>query len=490
MKWRQTMSGRRAGSAPVSTLVPKFLPTLLPTFALAFGLAFALPAHAFDLLEAWDAASRNAPDAAVAEATRQVGAAREGQAGALWSPTVVLEGAAGYGSTSSSTRGARFAAPGFGVSDQVSFDTSVSGGASSRYALALRQPVYSRERDARSEVLRQGSTTARIESGATDQTLMLQTADAYFAVALAERRQALIERQLAAVQREAVEAQDRFRIGDRPVTDVHEAKARLATLQAERLEAGTRVELARNALSDLTGRPVAAGSIGLPGELHLSAIGTQSDWMTRVERDSPALKIAAIRLQTAQAQARANGAAFSPTVDVVARLAQDRISGDGSYGHASYASRNGMIGLQVSVPLYTGGMRSAQHDESAALVEKSRAEMDRVRLQVLQQARTQWLALSVGGQELAALAAAQDASRLRLDSTRVGLQAGDRTTLDLLNAENDATAAELALAGARVRLLLERMRLAAAAGALDLSVLREINAQLAPSAPDQGNEPH
>jgi outer membrane protein len=68
---------------------------------------------------------------------------------------------------------------------------------------------------------------------------------------------------------------------------------------------------------------------------------------------------------------------------------------------------------------------------------------------------------------VAALAAAREASRARLDSTRTGQEVGDRSTLDVLNAQTDAAAAELALLQARVGLLIERLRLAALAGELD-----------------------
>jgi len=67
---------------------------------------------------------------------------------------------------------------------------------------------------------------------------------------------------------------------------------------------------------------------------------------------------------------------------------------------------------------------------------------------------------------------------LRLDATRLGRQVGDRTTLDLLNAENDAASAELTLWQARIDLLMNRLRLAALAGRLDETSLQSVNASL------------
>ena len=82
-----------------------------------------------------------------------------------------------------------------------------------------------------------------------------------------------------------------------------------------------------------------------------------------------------------------------------------------------------------------------------------------------------------------ALAEALSASTSRRDATQIGLGVGQRTTLDMLNAENDSAAAQLALAQGRVGLLLDRLRLAALAGSLDETTLRSVNAELAPASP-------
>lgn len=450
---------------------------------LALAATLAPAAWALDLVQAWQGAERHAPDAAAARAAREAGAARGTQAQALWHPNVMLEGGASYASHESATRGAQFSAPGFGQSTGVSFDTSVTGGTATRYAVTLRQPVYSRERSARSRQLEIAAEAAESEWAQSRQDLMLRTADAYFDTALAYERLRLIARQQDAVDRALTEARDRFRIGDRPVIDVHEATARAAALQSDRLAAETRLQLSRTALTDLTGLPTGDAPLPLPGEVRIDDVGALPDWLSRADRHNPGLRLAASQVQAAQAQARGSRQAASPTVDVVAQLGRERLSGDGDYGSASNTNRNAAIGVQVALPLYTGGLRSAQHTEHLALVDQAQADLDRARQQVAQQTRTAWLDLAVGQSQTAALAAALEASRARLDATRVGLQAGDRTTLDLLNAENDAAAAELALLDARIRLVTRRLRLAAMAGELDEASLQRANAHLQPTHP-------
>jgi len=121
--------------------------------ALVASAALASAAHALGVVEVWQAARAHDREFAAALAARDAGNARRTQAGALWRPTVTLEGVAAYATGETSTRGAHFSAPGFGETNGVAFDTSVAGGGCGRYELALRQPLFSRERDAQGRQL-------------------------------------------------------------------------------------------------------------------------------------------------------------------------------------------------------------------------------------------------------------------------------------------------------------------------------------------------
>ncbi|MGY4829226.1 TolC family protein [Sphaerotilaceae bacterium SBD11-9] len=455
----------------------------LPAAMAACALLFAPAAWSLDLMQAWQGAEQHAPDATLARAAREAGAARGEQAKALWRPSVMLEGGVSYANGETAVRGAQFSAPGAGSSTGVAFDTSVTGGTASRYALGLRQPVYSRERSARGESLSIAAEAAEHEWVQSRQALMLRTTEVYFNAALAAERLHLLQRQQQAVDKAAAEARDRFRLGDRPATDVHEATARAAMLEAERLSAETQLALAHNALADLTGLPVNTAPLPLPGAAPVDDIGSLADWLARAERQNPGLKLAEALLRSSEARARASAAAFTPTLDLVAHVAGERLSGDGDFGSASSAARNSAVGVQLAIPLYTGGLQSAQATEDRALTDKAQAALDQARQSVSQQTRAAWLDLAVGKSRSAALAASLEASRARLDATHVGLRAGDRTTLDLINAENDAAAAELALVLARTQLITHRLKLAALAGELDDATVQQANALLQTTRP-------
>ena len=445
----------------------------------AFAALLAPAAQALDLVEVWRAAAVHDPQFEAARAARGAGEARRQQASALWRPTVALEGDAGLAGRETSVRGAQFSAPGFGTSNGVAFDTSVTGGASGRLGITLRQPLISRERTAEAAQLEIAGDTAELGWRVAEQELMLRSAQRYFDVALAGEQLRLIVRQQAAVEAALTEARDRYRLGDRPVTDTHEAAARAAALKAQRLAATTQLEVRRVALADLAGVAVDSASLALPRAVPpADELGDVDGWLMQADRDSPTLLLAQARVRTAQAEASKNAAAWSPTVDVVAHVGRERIAGTGDYGSASSSAADNQIGVRLSVPLYTGGMRTARQLEAERLLAQARAELEQARAEVARETRAAWLDLAVGREEISALQAAAEASDARLGATQVGVQAGDRTTLDLLNAQNDAAAARHAVLQAQARLLVGRLRLAALAGQLDEARLTQVNAFL------------
>ncbi|MFC5497921.1 TolC family outer membrane protein [Caenimonas terrae] len=452
------------------------LPRRLAIAALALA---ALSAQATDLMQAWQAAREHDPDAAIALAGRQAGETRRAQAAALWRPTLALNATVGAMNADTAMTGARFSAPGFGQSDGVNFATSIHGGTSTRWGLSARQPLVSGDRQAQRRQLLIGADAADLEWQASQQELMLRTAQRYFDAVLAERKLELLQRQQLAVDQALVEARDRFAAGDKPITDTHEASARARALQAQVLAAESELQLAREQLSDVTGLPPAALQLAPPAEAAAPAVlPPLEQWLELAGRDSPQLRLQQANAQSAAQEVARRSARAGVTLDLVAEAGRDRLAGSGDFGSASNTASQAMVGLQLTVPLSTGGMRSARQDEALRLQEKADAEVERTRQQVRQQTRAAWLGLQTGKARLQALAESLTASRARLDATQLGRQVGDRTTLDLLNAQNDASGAELALVQARADVLLNRLRLAALAGGLDEARLQEVNAAL------------
>ncbi|MGB3451957.1 MAG: TolC family protein [Giesbergeria sp.] len=443
---------------------------------LLLAAACATPAAwATDLLQAWQAAQQNDRELAVARAAHGTAQPQRDQAAALWRPGVALTASAGLATNENEMRGAQFSAPGLGQSNGVNFATSVTGGTATRWALQASQPLINPVRSAQQQQLGLQADMTDLQWQAASQATMLRTAQRYFDVAVAQEALQMLDRQLQAVQKASTEAQDRYELGSLPITDTHEARARLAGLRAQRLAAQTDLDVKRRLLADSTGLPGSSLAVQLPGNIEATAPRDLTAWQSDAEANNPSLRMQALALDIAKAEAQKHSLRAATTVDLVAQAGQDRLHGSGDFGSARNKSVNAMVGVQINVPLYTGGWRSAKQDEALALQAKAEAQVQSTREQVAQQVHSAWLGLSVGAGRVQALGEALAASEARLDATRLGHEVGHRTLLDVLNAENDAAAARLALAQARTGLLLDRLRLAALAGQLDEDTLHSAN---------------
>lgn len=444
--------------------------------------ASGLPAaQATNLLDVWQAAQQHDREHAVARAAHASAQPQRDQATALWRPHIALSATAGMGSSETDTQGAQFAAPGMGRSNGVDFSTSVTGGTVSRWAIQASQPLYNPQRQAQQQQLRLAADQAELQWRAAQQALILRTAQRYLDVAIAQEALRVLDQQLAAVQRAATEVQDRFDLGSAPITDTHEARARLAALRAQRLAAQTTLEIQQRMLVDSTGLPTSALQPHLPGTAVAAPARELAAWQAQAEAANPELQLQRLGVDLARAQASQYRLGASASVDLVAQAGQERLHGSGDFGSARNKGSNALIGVQLTVPLWTGGWRSAKEAQALRQLDQAQAQVESTQTAVAQQVHAAWLGLTAGRERVQALSEALQASQSRREATQVGHEVGHRTTLDLLNAENDTASAHLALTQARAALLLDSLRLAALAGQLDETALRAANSLLEPA---------
>ncbi len=436
-------------------------------------------AHALDLLQTWEQARQHDPQMQVVQATRSSVQAYEAQAQSLWRPVVMGSATVGAMSADTRTTGAQFSVGGQPPMPG-SFATSASAAMSTRWSLQAKQALYSPERQAQQAQLQQAAGVAEWRADLAHQQFMLLTVQRYFQVLLAERQQQVLKNQLVAVERSLTEARDRFAIGDLPVTDTHEAAARASGLQAQWLAADSELQMARQVLAESTRLPTEALKLQAPKVTEpVTASPTLDQVLAQVREANTGLRLKKAQWDVARQEVRKHQARGGITLDLVAQAGRDRLSGDGDFGPSGNTQSQQMVGLSLNVPLYTGGYRSAKLQEAVSAQAQAEAEYELAVQKAQQQARSVWLALQTGPARLSALQAAWQASTARLDATRLGRQVGDRTTMDLLQAQNDAAQSELAWLRAQTELLQTRLQLDALTGSLSVNSLQAINAQLA-----------
>lgn len=447
------------------------------------------------LLAAWQGVVAQSPEYAAARARRDMGPAAQAAARALWMPTLSAQAGIGLRSLRSETTGAQFSAPGFGTSNDVDFRTSINDGTSRQWAFVLQQPLLDAGRVADTRASMARARMAEAQFRRTEQTLMVRTAQSLAEVVEADARFRALRRQHEAAVRARDTAQARYESGDIPVTDWREAQAQLDELTVRELDARQALAVSSAAFTDLTGLspPVSEGvgsrlpaapqvnqpqlpQEGEPPQLQTlpadegttdAADGSLNDWLQKARSSSPALTLQIGQLELAQAEARRWSRLDGFQLNVVGQYGSDTLSGRGDYGSAGATNRVASIGLQASVPLFSGGMRAAQRSAAQASQRAAEADLEAARQQVALATRTAWLAASTAHVRLRAQRRVKLSADSRLDATRIGFDTGARTLLDLLAAEGSALQAEADLEHARCAGLIFILRLSEAAGTLD-----------------------
>jgi outer membrane protein len=162
-------------------------------------------------------------------------------------------------------------------------------------------------------------------------------------------------------------------------------------------------------------------------------------------------------------------------VSAIGQARLDWTSGPGTHGNASQFGAEQRVGVQVSIPISSGGFRSAKQLEALQAVEIISAEQSQVNLELEQRIRSAWHAIDVAGQRLPLLEETQRLSASRRDQTRRAHADGSRSTLERLMAELSAIDAAHALKMERLAIAHARLGLASASGMLAESFLQDLH---------------
>ena len=396
------------------------------------------------------------------------------QAGSLWRPQVVLSASAGKASNETKTAGAQFSAPSMGMFNQTAdFNTSISNGTMTQWAVSAKQPLYNPARRAQSQQLKLGAQITDLQRQGAEQALIVRTAERYFDAQLAQQKLQLLSAQLKSTQSSTEEAQYRFDIGNRPITEVYESQTQLAEIQAAHYGAQSDLQIKLQRLQDAIGHISAALPNALQLRQPLPKLEPLAVWQAKAQQNNMDIQMQALTVRNAQAKAQEYAIGASASVDLLGQIGRQKLSGDGDYGAAKNQQNNSMIGVQLTVPLYTGGYNSAKYQEAQAALKKAQMDLQRTQEHVAQNINAAWLGAQTAQLQVSALSAALKASAARLDATKTGQEVGHRTVLDVLNAQNQNTQVRINLESAKQQYVMSRLRLGALVQELEAHHVRE-----------------
>ena len=328
----------------------------------------------------------------------------------------------------------------------------------------LRQPLFNIDAWAgwRQGVARANESAARFETNKDE--VALRVVGAYVEVLFAMDQLNLMRAQRDAFDEQMKVNNRLFEKGEGTKTDMLETQARLDLAEAQLLEAQDALTAARNTLEGVVGMPVDQVDPLSPSfQVDALAPASFDEWRALALANNPDLKAAAFAIEVAQQDILRARAGHAPRVDLIASYSK----GDSeSLTTLNQESSNRTVGVQLNMPIYSGGQVSAVTRQAVAARERARADLDRRTSLVMVELRKAHSTVVSSVSRVEALVKAVNSGRLLMTATEQSIKGGVRINLDLLNAQQQLAQSERDLAQARYNYLVSLLRLKAAAGAL------------------------
>jgi outer membrane protein len=444
----------------------KLIASLIGVFALG-------PVRADDLIGVYREALVQDPVYAAQRAQYQASKERKVQARALLLPNINATGNLNYNNTDTNFDGNTAAtSTAEGNRDYESYGAGVN----------LTQPLYRRQNNVTYQQAGIQVSQAEYQLIQAGQDLIVRVAQAYFDILLAQFELVTVEAQKAATAEQLAQARRNFEVGTATITDTYDAQARYDLIVARELATRNQIEVAKRSLQQIIGRlPGPLATLGGPVTLNPPEPNEMEQWVEAAYATSPPVQIARANQELAAKEVEKNRYGHHPTLDAVGSLNYNS-QGDSSFGVGQDVT-SAVVGLQLAVPLYSGGAISSRVREAIASRTRADQDLENARRTVAQATREAFLAVNTGLSEINALQQAVASNKLSVEASKLGQEVGVRTQVDVLNAQGLLFQAQRDLARAYYTTILGQLRLKQSVGRLTELDLENVSRLLGGTTP-------
>ncbi|CTQ33118.1 TolC family outer membrane protein [Jannaschia rubra] len=257
-----------------------------------------------------------------------------------------------------------------------------------------------------------------------EQNVLLDAITAYFDLRLAVRIVDVRENNVRLIREQLRAAEDRFEVGEVTRTDVAIAQSRLSSSQSALAAARGQVDIALEVFRLTVGRLPVGNLQDPPASPQLPAtVGSAQQLALQVH---PLISAGQHEIAALTLLADARAADRLPSVNL-----------QGSAGRTRPENDSLRVELQGRVPLYTGGRLPALQRQAIARAQGARADLGQTSRAIVDGVGRAWAGLEVARAQISATREGVRASQLAFEGFREEAQLGARTTLDVLDAEQD-----------------------------------------------------
>ena len=322
---------------------------------------------------------------------------------------------------------------------------------------------------------------AEIDYLAAEQDLIIRVANAYFNVLAAEDTLEAEQAARQAIEKQLDQAQKRFDVGLIAITDVQEAQAAYDQSVANEITSKRNLATAKESLRAITDSY--PGQLNKPDNnlpLIMPNPQSEADWVeTSLEQNLSYLS-AQVGVEIAKSEIKVQRSGHLPTIGIQASkrdIDTDSFRSDSGseFSPADNENINEGVGVQLNLPLYSGGQVTSRVRQAVAKHRASKEKLERVARETTRIARDSYLGVISGIATVKALQQSVKSSATALQATEAGYEVGTRTTVDVLDARRRLYSSQKNLAISKYDYLKNILQLKQAAGTLTQSDLEQIN---------------
>ena len=350
-----------------------------------------------------------------------------------------------------------------------------------QWSLSLTQTLFNWQQFVNMRIADKIVARAEVVYEAAQQDLMIRVVQRYFGVLAAEDRLESIQADREAIARQLEQAQQRFEVGLIAITDVQESQAAYDQAVAAEIAAKRELATAREFLREITGEYVP--DIAAPEEAFPLAPPQPADmeaWVELALEQNLTLLASRFDERIARDEISLRRSGHFPDVQLVAGRNHQDETGESRFGPNPFQPTDSLvdgnfIGVEVTVPLFSGGRTSSLVQEAVYL---HRAALERLQLvarETERATRDAYLGVLSEISRVQALEQAVESSRTALEATQAGFDVGTRTIVDVLNSQRALYQAITNYYQSRYDYIVNVLQLKRAAGTLKVQDLEQID---------------
>ena len=322
---------------------------------------------------------------------------------------------------------------------------------------------------------------AEVDYLSAEQDLMVRVCNAYFDVLAAQDTLESEQAARAAIEKQLDQSRKRYEVGIIAITDIQEAQAAFDQSIASEILAKRNLATAKELLREITDSyPEELQKPGANMPLIMPNPQSESEWVNTALAQNLNLLSAQVGTEIGRNEVNIQKSGHYPTLGLQASKRDTdnnslRSDSGSPFSPADTENISEGIGLQLNIPIYSGGQTSSRVRQAVAQHRAAKEKLERIARETTRKARDAYLGIISGIATVKALEQSVKSSATALQATEAGYEVGTRTTVDVLDARRRLYSAQTNLAISKYDYLKNIIRLKQAAGTLSREDLTQIN---------------